>query len=109
MKFPKAVLCRYSVTVDGQQLPLPILEDAIQITSEVKGKGVLLTVTFLVESVQFDPRSDPKEPAAKAARKWQPGDPIPEYCPAYTDPICTGKCNLDMCDGRILDPHCFQT
>jgi hypothetical protein len=55
VKLPKAVLGRYSVAVDGQQLPFPILEDGIVISSEGKGKGVLLTVTFLVESVQFDP------------------------------------------------------
>lgn len=110
MKLPKAVLGRYSVTVDGQRLPFPILEDGIVISSEGKGRGVLLTVTFLVESVQFDPRSDRKTDIdATVARKWQPGDPIPEFCPGYTDPICKGECTLDMRTGRIREPGCFRT
>jgi hypothetical protein len=62
MKLPDAVLGRYSVTVDGQRLPFPITEDGIKITPETKGRGLLLTVTFLVSGVQFDPRSDPQRP-----------------------------------------------
>ncbi len=60
MKLPLAVLGRYSVTVDDQRLPFPILEDGVKITPEPRGRGVLLTVTFVVESVQFDPGSDPR-------------------------------------------------
>jgi hypothetical protein len=59
MELPRAVLGRYGVTIDGQRLPAPIVEDGITIHPEPRGRGVLLTVTFMVDRVQFDPRSDP--------------------------------------------------
>lgn len=108
MKLPKAVLGRYSVTVDGQKLPFPILEDGITITSRGANKGVMLTVTFLVESVQFDPRSDRKADP----QEWQPGSrgkPVPQFCPGADDPRCKGECTVDSLTGRIVDPDCFRT